>query len=418
MPTLFITILLMAFGVATVHAEGETRIFHPAFHSLQIHPETDDMAPAIIRLGSDDRLTVSFDELAEERRQMRYELLHCTSTWQPDRLVASEYLRSGFNEGIVDDYAYSRATTVHYVNYRITVPNAEMEPTLSGNYLLRVYDESDPDETLLTARFCVVEPLARIKADVTSRTDIDRDRNHQQLSVAVDVRNAAVNSPATDLRVVVTQNSRTDNTVTLTAPTSLAGSTAVYDHQPQLIFPAGNEYRRFETVSTRFPGMGVDSYMFASPLYHAALFTDTPRSGEQYTYDSTQHGRYRVRTVDSADPATEADYVMTHFTLDMPEIPGADIYIDGDLTLHRRDAENRMMFNRATGLYECALLLKQGSYNYIYLTVPRDSIAGLTAPVEGDNYATDNEYLILVYHTPPGQRHERLIGATIITAGE
>lgn len=345
MRTLFITILLLAFCVATGRAEGETRIFHPAFHSLQIYPEHNDMAPPIIRLGSADRLTISFDELAEERRQMRYELLHCTAAWQPDRLVASEYLRSGFNEGIVEDYAYSRATTVHYVNYRITIPNAEMEPTLSGNYLLRVYDEYDPDETLLTARFCVVEPLTRIKADVTSRTDIDRDRNHQQLSIAVDVRNASVSSPATDLRVVVIQNSRTDNAVTLTAPTSLSGSTAVYDHQPRLIFPAGNEYRRFETVSTRFPGMGVDSYMFASPLYHATLIPDAPRSGQPYTYDSTQSGRYRVRTSDSADAATEADYVMTHFTLDMPEIPNADIYIDGDLTLHQREAESRMIYN-------------------------------------------------------------------------
>lgn len=418
MRTLLITLLFITCCAAAGRAQGDTRIFHPAFHSLQIHPEADDLAPPIIRLGSSDRLLITFDELAEERRQMRYELLHCTSAWQPDRLVASEYLRGGFNEGIIEDYAYSRATTVHYVNYRLSVPNAEMEPALSGNYLLRVYDETDPDTTLLTARFYVVEPRANIKADVTSRTDVDRDRGHQQLSVAVDVRDAAVSSPTTDLRVVIIQNSRTDNAVTLTTPTSLSGSTAVYNHQPLLIFPAGNEYRRFETVSTRFPGIGVDSYMFASPLYHATLTPDEPRAAQPYAYDRTQRGRYRVRTADSAESDTEADYVMTHFTLDMPELPDADIYIAGDLTLHQRDTDSRMTFNRATGLYECSMLLKQGSYNYIYLTVPRGLDTGLTAPVEGDNYATSNEYIILVYHTPPGQRHERLIGAATIVAGE
>ena len=144
------------------------------------------MAPAVIRHGSDDRIAISFDEIASEPRYLRYELIHCDADWHPDRLMASEYLPDGFNEAPVYDYEYSRATTVHYVNYRITLPDDRMNPTLSGNYLVRVYDESEPDSTLLTAGFSIVEPLARIETNVSGRTDIDRNASRQQLSLAVE----------------------------------------------------------------------------------------------------------------------------------------------------------------------------------------------------------------------------------------
>ena len=145
----------------------------------------------MITLGDPlSRLTVSFDELSDERRFMRYELIHCDALWQPEGLVASEFL-DGFNEGEVEDYEFSRATLVHYVHYSITIPNREIRITETGNYLLRVYDESNPDETLLQARFGVSDFSAGVYAGVTSLTDIDTNRNHQQLGLTVDLQHAA-----------------------------------------------------------------------------------------------------------------------------------------------------------------------------------------------------------------------------------
>ena len=38
----------------------------------------------------------------------------------------------------------------------------------------------------------------------------------------------------------------------------MSGTTAIFAHNPALIFEAGNEYRRFETVTDHYPGMGVE----------------------------------------------------------------------------------------------------------------------------------------------------------------
>lgn len=410
-----VMILCLVFKAWCEVTDTSQGIFDTAFRTLKVVADGDEFASPVITLNDPaSTLTISFDELADDRRFMRYELIHCDASWRPEGLVVSEFL-DGFNEGSVENYDFSRATLVHYVHYTITVPNRDIRITETGNYLLRVYDETDPDETLLQVRFGVTDRTASVHAGITSLTDIDTNRSHQQLDITVDLRHVAgVADPFSDLIVVVSQNGREDNTVTLTAPQRVLDTRVIYEHLRPLIFPAGNEYRRFETVSTSYPGMGVEDISFASPVYNATLFTDTPRARVPYSYDSTQHGRFFIREASSARSDTEADYVMTHFTLDMPELQDADIFIDGDLTQRRFDPLSRMVFNRATGRYEQSLLLKQGSYNYQYLTVPSGSMKGETAPVEGDFYQTANEYTIRVYHRPRGGRFDRLIGVATI----
>lgn len=408
--------------VGIVHSGAEVRdtspaIYSPTFKTLQTKVNGNDQLPPVITMGCDDVLTIGFDELASDRRYMRYELLHCNALWAVDGLLPSEYV-DGFNEGYVEDYRFSEATLVQYVHYEIVIPDPALKIKLSGNYLLRVYDENDPDETLLQVRFSVVEPIMSATAAVTSRTDIDYNNSHQQLTVGVDAKGTAVNNMMNDLIVVVEQNGRQDNRVALTNPTRIAGSIAWWEHVPLLIFDGGNEYRRMETISTNYPGMRVAEISFADPFYHFTLQTDQPRAGLDYVYDSTQKGRFRIREYNSDDSDVEAEYALTHFSLEMPERNDVDIFIDGDLTLRRFSPESLMVFNRATGLYEATLLLKQGAYNYQYLAVPRGaSTRGATSVVEGDCYQTTNEYIVKVYFREPGARYDRLVAVTSVTAG-
>lgn len=407
---------LLTILAASGETDSSAGTFHPALRTLQVIANDDPFAPTVIMLDDPrSRLTVSFDEIAEDRRFMRYELIHCDAEWKPEGLVASEFL-DGFNEGSVEDYEFSRATLVHYVHYTITIPNREIRITQPGNYLLRVYNESDPDETLLQARFGVCDFTANIAAGVSSLTDIDANRNHQQLELTVDLSHARdVADPFNDLKIVISQNGRQDNSVTLTTPQRVMGDRVIYELLRPLIFKAGNEYRRFETISTSYPGMGVEEISFDATIYNMTLYTDTPRAFAPYSYDSTQHGRFFVREVSSADSDTEADYVMTHFSLAMPELPGRDIFLDGDFVGRRFDPSSRMVYNRATQRYEQSMMLKQGAYNYQYLTVPAGGTKGETAPVEGDFYQTTNEYTVKVYHRPRGSRFDKLIGTTVVT---
>lgn len=412
-----LTALLVSMSVTAYAIEDTmTGIFDSRFRSLQTYVEGAPLAPPIITLGGSDRLIISFDELAEDNRYLRYTLTHCDASWQPDTLVDSEYI-DGFNEATVDDYEYSRATSAHYVHYRITLPDSQMRPLISGNYLLRVYDENNPERPLLQTRLMIIEPHVGISATVSTVTDIDYNDAHQQLSIAVDTEQSGVRDPFNDLRVVIQQNGRYDNERVVTKPQRVAGSSVIYEHLPSMIFEAGNEYRRFETVQTSYPGMGVDHVRYAAPYYHFVLTTDEPRSDSRYIYDETQAGSFVIREYNSDRSDTEADYGIVHFSLQSPRLANTDIYIDGDLTLRRFDEGSRMQYNDETGCYEKVLLLKQGAYNYQYLAVGPGDRHGRTDIVEGDRFQTQNRYIIRVYNRRPGERYDRLVGVSAITAG-
>lgn len=402
-------ILLFLIGLSSAAIDTMQGTFDSRVRSLQVFPERDPSAPPVITLKSGDRIVVSFDILSTERDFLRYELIHCNANWQPSGLVDTEFL-DGFNQGVIDDYEYSQLTATHYINYRLAIPNEQVAPMISGNYLLRIYPENDPDTTLAQVRFMVSEQSASFDTSVTSRTDVDYNRAHQQLSILVDTERAGIDDPFNDLIVMVQQNGRYDNEVALRKPLRMQGrSRSVYEHQSPLIFDAGNEYRRFETVSVNFPGMGVENIEYHEPYYHFTLSSDLPRGALPYSYDHTQHGRYTVREYNSSQSDIEADYVVVHFSLEMPEMPDKMIFIDSDMVNRRFDPESLMVYNRATGRYERSMLLKQGSYNYQYLSVPSGSNRGFTSDIEGDFYQTVNEYTIKIYTRRPTDRYDRLI---------
>lgn len=390
-----------------------TGTLHPAFASLQVYAGDSPLNDPVITLDGPEQLTVEFDEITDDVRYMRYSVTHCNADWQPSQLIATEYLE-GFNEGIIENYEFSRATTVHYVHYTFSLPNDDIRLTVSGNYLLKVYDEGEPDQPLLQARFMVTEQAVGISPSVTSRTDVDYNVSHQQLSIAIDPSLLRVNDPFNDFKVTITQNNRLDNARTLSHPLRLQGKSLIYDHLPELIFEGGNEYRRFETVSTTIPGMNIDHVTWHSPCYHAFIGPDMPRSSQSYIYDHTQQGAYVVREYNSSRSDTEADYLMTHFTLVSDELPDADVYIDGDLVNRRFDGRSRMTYDSDLQAYTATLLLKQGAYNYQYLARPARSSEAQATPIEGDFYNTVNNYRIAVYYRLPGDRYDRLVGYTSI----
>ena len=136
-----------------------TGTFDERIRTLRVVANDDIFAPPVLFLNAPGSITVSFDHLADDREYFRYRLVHCNASWQPSGLVDSEII-DGFNESLIEDFDYSRATTVHYVNYRLTIPNADMAPMVSGNYLLQIYRQDDPDTIVAQCRFMVSEQSA------------------------------------------------------------------------------------------------------------------------------------------------------------------------------------------------------------------------------------------------------------------
>lgn len=363
-----------------------------------------------------EQAVVEFDILGDDSDYLRYQIVHLDADGRPSRLNESQYV-DGFNEGHIEDYAFSQSTTVPYVHYRLAVPG-ELNPLVSGNYLVRVYDEDDPDTTLLQAVFALSEERVPVTATVTSRTDIDYNRAHQQLTVDADLSDARVDDRFNDVWLTIEQNGRPDTRHTLSKPLMASAGHNIYEHQQPLIFAAGNEYRRFETINNHYPAQRIEAVEYHGPYYHQWVETDLPRNNVQYLYDRTLRGGYLIREYNSDDGNTAAEYVVTHLALEMPPLEGMDIFVDSDAFQRRHDPESRMVYNRATGRYELARLLKQGAYSYQYVAIPTGTDTALTAPVEGDFHQTDNQYDIKVWYRPHGAMADRLIGHTTVFSGQ
>lgn len=403
---------------AQIHEnDTRTQVADSRFKSLQIRFDRNDYFPPIIILNSEDRIRISFDELDDERSYLRYSVVHCNADWTPSDLVESEYVE-GFNYADIIDYKHSIGTLCNYVHYSFTLPNDDIKLLISGNYLVRIYAEDDPETTLLQARFYVCENAVSIAASTTSRTDIDYNNKHQQVSFSVDTKNYAIRNMYTDLKAFVSQNSRTDNEVMIDRPLMVSGKNITYDHNRNLIFEAGNEFRRIETVAQHSISMGVERMQYHHPYYHAILYTDQIRANESYIYDKTQMGRFTIRNSEAHDSDNGSEYIITHFTLDTEgKIYNGKIYLNGEFTNNLFTPTTMMKYDPATGLYTADLLLKQGAYNYQYLFVPEGSTRGYSS-IEGNKYQTINEYLIRLYHRDIASRYDRLIGFAITFSGK
>lgn len=357
----------------------------------------------IITLGSDESIEFSFDEMSHQYHRFTYRLTHCDAQWKQSDLLESEYM-DGFNDQPVDNWQNSLNTTFDYTHYTLTLPNNDVTLKLSGNYRLSILEDGIE---VAWFRFLVSENRQNLAASVSGNTDIDTHKAHQQLDMTVSMNGLSVRDPDKEIYTVVMQNRRFDNAVLNPKPTYNSGGNLTYEHCRDLIFPAGNEFRRFEIVNMYDYFRNVDRIGFHDPYYHANLMEDTRHHA--YTFDYDHNGRYLIRYNQADDSDTEADYLFVHFNLASDQLSDGRLYISGHFTGSNITGKYQMEYNSRVKKYEATILLKQGAYDYQYLWVQDGESAGQTRPTEGDWYETKNEYLILLYYRQRGSRYDRLI---------
>jgi len=394
-----------------------TRPLADDIHTIQININGNQAINPVLTIRSKDRLQLSFDRLSEDSyNRLRYRLRHCDAYWNPSTSVSDIDYLDGFNDNPIEDYAPSVNTTVEYTHFRLDIPNRDVRPKLPGNYVIEIYEDGAADQVLLTACFSVIEPRVSIGATVSSSTDIDFNRHHQQLSFSIMHQGVNIRDPRAELFVFVQQNNRIDTERRNLKPTYINPGKLIYEHNKDLIFEAGNDYRRFETSSYRFNGMNVAHIEYVRPGYEMDIVTDEVRADRAYSYDQDQNGRFFIRSNENEDSDTGADYFTTNFTLAMDRPLREDVYINGAFTDNSFTDRYKMKYNNNDKAYRLSLLLKQGLYNYMYLT--RNGKEFSTAAVEGNYFEAENEYTIYVYHRPTGQRYDALIGMQTVRSRE
>lgn len=406
-------VFLLLNTLCVISQTYKTQSLSEDVHTVQVNEKGNWASLPVVNLHADSYINVNFDILGQDSfRSLRYRIVNCDAAWNKSNLLDIEYI-DGFNDLDIDDYAQSVNTTVDYTNYNLKIPNDRQRLKLSGNYAVEVYDEEDPDKVLLTACFSVLDSKIKIDGGFSSNTDMDVNKEHQQVSFTINTSSLQIRDPFSDLKIIVRQNNRIDNQRTGIKPTYIQGDKLIYEHNRDLIFEAGNEYRRFESVSYRYNGLNVESTTFIRPFYVTDILLDKVRAAKRYIYDQDQDGRYLIRNAEANDADTEADYFNTCFRLDMPEPLLEPVYINGSFTNNTFEEKYRMKYDIANKVYTATVLLKQGAYNYQYLT--REGTTYSPAKTEGNYFETQNEYAVYVYYRPVGFLSDQLIGLLLIS---
>lgn len=363
------------------------------------------------------RLTLSFDLLGTEGAVLNYTFIHCSNDWLPTDIQRTSYA-SGFDYGRIDDFDFSRNTLVDYVHYQINFPDEDMFPLISGNYLLVVYDDDLREENIyFTRRFMVYDEKAGINASVPRYCDdLALSDTHQQINIKVTMPSIMTGNVQQYANMTIRQNGRWDNAAIGVKPSFVYPDYISYEHNELTVFEAANQYRRLNFSNFYFQSENIARIYQTDDYYVIDYATCESRAKKPYiTYEDIHGEKYIYIANEGYETATEADYAWVNLFLKWPvPLSDADLYVMGAVNDWRFDERNLMRYDYNLHGYLCQMLLKQGYYNFMFVTADRDTGWVSTELTAGNHWETDNIYRIYLYYYNANKGYDELIGYTTV----
>lgn len=410
-----IIFFLFTFSILTAKAQLPDHIYQSNIHSIKLYKSGDIYSYPVMALNSGDQLELHFDDMDADVKNCYYTYQLCNADWTPSDLNSFDYIR-GFQTNRITTYRYSSISLARYTHYEAILPDRNCQPTRSGNYLLKVFVNNDTSQLLFTKRFLVTDNRVSIAAQLMEPFNVQLSRTDQRIRIIVNTVNAKINtlSPQ-DLKVVVLQNNTWLSAAMVNRPSIYRGDYYEYNDDATS-FPGGREWRWVDLRSMRLMSDRVQKMTDSANEIHISVKPDVERTGQIYVYYRDLNGIYTIENADGNNPDWQSDYGYVHFTFIPPgrqAYAGRDLYLFGELTNYSPDETSRMVFNPDKGVYEGTLFLKQGYYNYSYISIDsKEKNPGRFSfsNTEGNYNSTENNYTILVYYKAFGARSDELIG--------
>ncbi len=401
---------------------------------------TIESVPAL-RLGLNDFMVMTFDDLNNSEDDFYYKLIHCDRNWKKTEMNELDYI-DGFNDEVFRVWEFSEVTEVEFTHYWIQLPNRDTRFKISGNYLLHVYQKDGEDLIpMLTRRFVVTENLGGTSTERVRSSQVDIDRFYQQFDITSFVPDN-ISNPMNDVSIEVIQNGLWNESVKNVKPFSLNGNALKFDPFGSISFPGLTEFRSFDTRIKYGGGRNVENVTLQYGKNIAYLYEDLNRSRTPYLNNFDFNGNFYVDARDANRNTTadelakdnagvevrgsfsynsrlldgqytflskdvKADYLEVHFKLKSRPLP-EDIYIFGAFTDWKLRPEFKMQYDSKLDLYIGVAQLKQGYYDYMYATTDEEGRL-IFEPLEGSWGDTENEYTVITYFREFATRYDRVL---------
>lgn len=389
----------------------EDYVYKKNFKTVLMHRSDNPLTYPAIKHLTDETLELSFDDLDGAPKDLYYEIILCQYDWTPCDLLPSQYIE-GSPENLLNTYEYSACQYSKYIHYKLQIPNEYVQLKKSGNYLLKVYENGDKQDLVLTKRFVVYEPIFNITSSILRSNDPEQKYSAQMLSFTVQSEVIPINNPYQNLHVSVLQNFDWTNMIEGYTPTFVKGQELEYSNQDKNLIPGGQEYRNLDLKSTTYKSLNIQSITLANPI-KVNLSTDQRRSHKSYESWTDLDGKKRIYNDRAFNHNTESEYMETQFSLFMPP-SNNPVYIHGSICDYALQNECKMRYNHDIKAYETSVLVKQGMHNYAYTTYNAEKKNMSLSEIEGDHWETENDYVIMVYYRSFTDRNDRLMGYQVV----
>jgi hypothetical protein len=381
--------------------------------SIQLQPLNETTFNHIIPLGK--TLELNFDDLNGDQKEYYYKIELMAHDWKKSSLISNQYI-NGFESNPIFNVENSFNTFQNYTHYSVQFPNQNTRITKSGNYLLSVLD--DVGELVFTRRFTLYENIATVGVSASRSRNTKNMDEEQTVHFLVNYSRLQINNPSQEIHIAILQNENWKTAITEILPQFYKPNQLVYKYSRKTNFWGGNEYLFFDNKNIRNASVNI-AKSERKEIYHNYLYPYINRGLKSYTYNPDINGQFIVRNIEARNPKTEADYAVMNFSLKVgQEFADKEVYVYGAFNNFSLTEENKMIFDPSTNYYNANFLLKQGFYNYTFVTKSWDTIISETE-IRGNFSETENMYTVIVYHKAFGALFDRVIGVgTIQFKGE
>jgi len=398
----FLLIILFTYQTSN----SQTNISDPEYiKTVILKPASTNSYNPFIRLG--EKIILSFDDLNADEYDYSYKIEHCDMNWELSNLMESEFI-DGYTEERIRDYENSFNTLQPYTHYKVVLPNENTRLKISGNYIISILDENS--DIVFKRKFVVYKPKVSVGVAIFKSRDISYLNTKQAVEFTINHPNLFINNPSKEIFPVIFQNGNWQTVIKGLKPQFYRGTQLLYKYNKETSFWAGNEFLYFDSKSIRNSTLNIAKVELGRELYHSYLYTNEERIDEPYTLFEDINGNFIVRTLNGINQDLDADYSWVHFSLESIEnLDGKDIYVHGKFNNWKLNELNKLKYNTQSGYYEATILLKQGFYNYQYVTKNNEGIIS-NYDIDGSHFQTENDYTVLVYYKKFGKRYTEVIG--------
>jgi hypothetical protein len=402
-------------SVAQKQLQFIDRPYEATIKTIQVYPDkgnpNDMLNPAVTSIH-EQNLLLEFDELKTSRSIFYAKLIHCNYDWSKSTLSDLDFMHD-YNEFSITDYAFSTNTHLPYVHYRFQIPPVK----LPGNYLLIVYRDGDKSDLALSKRLMIFDPQIAFSND-RQFLGTGAGRSTQPFNFTMNYSTVEIFNPLQSVHLVMLQNHRWDNAKYDLTPAFIRDNTNELEYRffdDALSFQGNNEFRFVDFRSLNYPGQNTGNIDKSTKPFRLYVAEDRPRAEQAYSQYNDSNGNFIIDNLDTGDTKTGGNYLNVTFSLRPYRKHTDPIYVMGNFNQWYSNEENQMEYNLRTGCFEKTLLLKQGLYNYYYITTSK---ALPESEIEGSHFETENYYEVLVYNSTQQPHADLLLGYLVVVINQ